>query len=289
VSWNQPRYFPAADVALMAAFAAQCAQALHRLLARQAERSAATATRRLSEALQHSLLTDPPQPDHLQIVARYLPAAQDAQVGGDWYDAFLVPGGTISLVVGDVAGHDRHAAAVMAQVRNVLRGIAYAQGEPPAAVLSLLDRAMTGLGIDTLTTAVLAQIEQTEFDAQRGLRVLRWSNAGHPAPLLIHPGGNAEFLDRPPNLLLGVQPDTARHDHTHVLHPGVTVVLYTDGLIERRGTDLDQGLQRLRTAGARLDELPLEKLCDALLAELGGGAQDDVALLAVRAHPQNRP
>ncbi|HEU0103822.1 MAG TPA: SpoIIE family protein phosphatase [Mycobacteriales bacterium] len=288
-SWSGPQTFTQGDVDLMAAFAAQCAQVLDRLLVRQAEREAATATRRLSEALQRSLLTDPPQPDHLQIVVRYLPAAQEAQVGGDWYDAFLTRDGTTSLVIGDVAGHDQDAAASMAQVRNLLRGVAHVLGEPPAAVLSGLDRALVDLTVGALATAVLAQVEQDERDADLGLRVLRWSNAGHPPPLLLRADGTAELLTRPVDLLLGLDPATPRADHTQVLEPGATVLLYTDGLVERRSAPLDQGLEWLRSTVDRLAGLELNALCDELLAELDDEIEDDIALLALRAHPVDRP
>ena len=289
-SWSTPQTFVAEDRELMAAFAAQCAQALDRLLVRQAERRSATATRRIAEALQRSLLTAPPQPDHLQIAVRYLPAAADAAVGGDWYDAFLVDGAT-SLVIGDVAGHDQDAAVAMAQVRNTLRGIGHALGEPPAAVLAALDRAMRDLPIRALATAVLASIEQSEADAELGLRTFRWSSAGHLPPLLIQPDGEAELLRRPSDLLLGLAPDIPRQDHSVPLHPGATVLLYTDGLVERRGEDLDDGLEWLRSTAARLARasVPLEALCDQLLGELRDDVEDDIALLALRAHPEHLP
>ena len=245
--------------------------------------------RGLAEQLQLSLLTELPEPDHLQVAARYSPAAEGTQVGGDWYDAFLVGDGSTSLVVGDVAGHDRGATVAMAQVRNVLRGVAHAMVEPPAAVLSALDRAMEDLAVGALTTAVLAKVEQGEQDAARGHRTLRWSSAGHPAPVVVHPDGSAELLTRDADLLLGLAPGTDRHDHTQALLPGATVLLYTDGLVERRGEHLGVGLERLRHAAARLADLELEAMCDALLAELAGPAEDDVALLAIRTHPQDRP
>lgn len=125
-SWREP------DRALLGALATLTAQALERTWARRAER-------RLSETLQRTLLTRPPQPDDLQIAVRYQPAAQEAQVGGDGYDAFVTPGGVTTLVVGDVTGHDQDAAAGTAQVRNVLRGVAQTLPGPPAAVLSALD------------------------------------------------------------------------------------------------------------------------------------------------------
>lgn len=293
IGWEGSQQFTVADVDLMQAFAAQCAQALDRLLAQERERESAAATARFAEALQRSLLTDPIQPDHLQIAVRYQPAGQEAQVGGDWYDAFLTRDGATSLVVGDVSGHDRDAAASMAQVRNVLRGIGHALVEPPAAVLTSLDQAMQNLDVRGLATAILAHVE---VDADRGAdedtaRILRWSNAGHPPPLLVHSDGTTEMLLRPTDLLLGLDATTERSDHVHPLPPGVTVLLFTDGLVERRDSDIDQGLQRLGTSASRLRELPLEDLCDALLGELAADAEDDVVLLAVRAYPsaQARP
>ncbi len=220
---------------------------------------------------------------------RYAPAAHEAQVGGDWYDAFLAPDGATTLVIGDTAGHDRTAATGMAQIRNVLRGVAHTLAEPPAAVLSALDHALRGLGIDTLASAVLAQVEQTpeqtSEQARQGLRTLRWSNAGHPPPLLLHPDGTAVLLEREPDLLLGLDPDTPRADHTVELQPGATLVLYTDGLVERRDQPLETGLARLQDAAASLAHLPLEQVCDALLAALPAAGEDDIALLAVRARP----
>nr|WP_276508632.1 SpoIIE family protein phosphatase [Modestobacter muralis] len=291
VGWDAPQDFAVGDVELLTAFAAQCAQALDRLLQRQAERSAATVSRAMSEALQRSLLTPPVQPDHLQIAVRYVPAVHDVQVGGDWYDAFLVSDGSMQLVVGDVSGHGQEAAAAMGQVRNVLRGIAHTMVEPPAAVLSQLDLAMEHLAVDTLVTAVLAKVEQTEAEAAAGMRTLRWSNAGHPPPVLIHPDATAELLERPVDRLLGVDPDSPRRDHTASLAPGSTVLLYTDGLVERRGVPLEEGFEWLRSAAQALAarDLPLEQLCDELLAQLGGEADDDIAILAIRAHPEDRP
>jgi serine phosphatase RsbU (regulator of sigma subunit) len=239
--------------------------------------------------LQRSLLTEPPEPDHLEVAVRYVPAASEAQVGGDWYDAFLLGDGRTALVIGDVTGHDRYAAAAMAQVRNVLRGVAHCRQETPAAVLSALDRALRDLAVDTLATAVLATVEQCPEEAERGVRRLRWSNAGHPPPLLIAPDGVVTVLEREPDLLLGLDPAAPRTDHVQELPPGATVLFYTDGLVERRGASLDAGLDWLVCAVGRWAQLPLEELCDRLLGELSGGVEDDVALLAVRAHPDDRP
>ncbi|MGI4895840.1 MAG: SpoIIE family protein phosphatase [Janthinobacterium lividum] len=247
-----------------------------------------------SERLQRSLLAELPEPDHLELVARYVPAADGAQVGGDWYDAFMVHDGATCMVIGDVTGHDQDAAVQMAQVRNVLRGIAHSLPGTPAEVLRALDSAMHDLAIGALTTAVLARVEQDAVDASRGLRTIRWSSAGHLPPLLLDPllfgtEGSAEFLDRPSDLLLGLDADFERHDHTAHLRTGSTILFYTDGLVERRGENLEVGLARLRATAARFAALPLQEFCDALLRELAVDSEDDVALLALRAHDESRP
>ncbi|WP_299959512.1 SpoIIE family protein phosphatase [uncultured Modestobacter sp.] len=289
VAWDLPRTLDEGEVQLLLALAAQCAQALERIRARDAERAQHAVVQGMAEALQRSLLTEPAQPDHLEVAVRYLPAASLAQVGGDWYDAFLLGDGRTTLVIGDVTGHDRHAAAAMAQVRNVLRGVAHSMLGSPAAVLSALDRAMQDLAVDALATAVLATVEQGPAEAAAGRRLLRWSNAGHPPPLLIGPDGGVVVLERDPDLLLGLDPAVERTDHTLLLEPGTTVLLYTDGLVERRGSTLDEGTAWLVEVVGACGGRPLDELCDRLLAELAGSVEDDVALLAVRAHPVDRP
>ncbi len=279
VAFTQPHPWRPADRDLLHALAALTAQTLERLRAHEAEQKANAAVRRLSETLQRSLLTAPPSSAGVDVAVRYQPAVQEAQVGGDWYDAFATGEGRTTLVVGDVAGHDRNAAAAMAQVRNVLRGVAQVLDAAPGAVLSGLDRALHRLEVGTLATAVLCQVGPAA--AGRGLQ-LRWSNAGHPPPLLVHPGGRAELLARDPELLLGISPETGRRDHEVVLPPGALLVLYTDGLVERRDQSLDTGLERLRAAAAELRDLPPDALCDALLGRLAVDAADDVALLVLR-------
>ncbi|MCC2336074.1 SpoIIE family protein phosphatase [Cellulomonas wangsupingiae] len=246
-----------------------------------------SARRDLTEELQRSLLTELPEPDHLHLVARYVPASTGTQIGGDWYDAFLLRDGCTCLVIGDVTGHDLQAAVKMAQIRNVLRGGAHAVVQPPAAILSAFDWAAQDLAIDALSTAVLARIEQPPDLAERGLRLLRWSNAGHLPPLLVRPDGRAELLRRPSDVLLGLRRHAVRHDHTEVIAPGATVLLYTDGLVEHRGERLDVSLERLRASVERLAHLPLEEFCDAVLDELTPSHEDDVALLAMRAFPED--
>ncbi|MGY1727729.1 SpoIIE family protein phosphatase [Geodermatophilus sp. SYSU D01062] len=245
--------------------------------------------RRLAEALQRSMLTAPPQPDHAEIVVRYQPALEVAQVGGDWYDAFLQPDGATVLVIGDVVGHDTEAAASMGQLRGMLRGIAYRGDVPPDAVLAELDAAVDALGMRTMATAVVARVEQTPEQHAAGTTTLRWSNAGHPPPLLLTPDGEVHTLGTERGqLMLGVDPGARRSSAAVEVPRGSTLLLYTDGLVEGRDLLLDDGIGLLGTALARLADLPLERLGDALLARLRPeGLQDDVALVAMRLHPQD--
>jgi PAS domain S-box-containing protein len=247
--------------------------------------------RRLAEGLQRSLLTAPPEPDHAEIVVRYRPAMVAAQVGGDWYDAFLQPSGATVLVIGDVVGHDTEAAAAMGQLRGMLRGIAYRDGVSPAEVLAGLDAAIHGLGMGTMATAAIARVEQTPEEKSAGLTRLRWSNAGHPAPLLLHHDGRIEELaGARAQLMLGVDPAARRTDSVVTVRRGSTLLLYTDGLVEGRDLPLDEGVARLRAALVELAGEPLPRLCDAVIERLRPeGLQDDVALVAIRLHPEDRP
>jgi serine phosphatase RsbU (regulator of sigma subunit) len=285
VSWVAERTVAADELELLESLAAQCAQALDRLLALEAERRAASEVARMSETMQRALLTEPPQPAGLRIAVTYSPAAQDAQVGGDWYDAFVVRGATC-LVVGDVSGHDRDAAAAMSQLRNLLRGIVYAVDRPPAGALATLDQAVHDLQEGTLATLVLAEVEPLD-DGSGGHR-LTWSNAGHLPPLLVRPDGSVQLLEETADLMLGVVPDAVRHDHAITLEPGSTVLLYTDGLVERRDQSLEVSLDELTRAVRYLGTLPLGELCDAVLELLPGDIEDDIALLALRTDATGR-
>jgi serine phosphatase RsbU (regulator of sigma subunit) len=234
--------------------------------------------REMAEQLQRSLLSDPVQPEAARVAVRYVPAAQSARVGGDWYDAFLQPDGAAMLVIGDVVGHDSASAAAMGQLRGLLRGIAYSTGAGPAEVLTRVDEAMDGLRLDTTATAVVARVERDEGPTTR----VRWSNAGHPPPVLLRPDGRARLL-RSHDLLLGITSDEARGETETLLEPGVTLLMYTDGLIERRGEPLDIGLRRLLRTVRQLRSMTLETFADALLMRmLSTERDDDVALLALR-------
>ena len=230
-----------------------------------------------AEALQLCLLGSAPQVAALDTAVRYLPASRHAQVGGDWYDAFALADGTTVLAIGDVAGHDAQAAATMAQVRGMLRAVAQSTAGSPATVLTTLDQVLTDLELHTLVTVVVATVEVRD-----GSAVLCWSNAGHPPPVLARADGSTQLLARTPERLLGVAPGAHRTDHQVLLQPGDLLLGYTDGLVERRGAPLDDGLAWLVGEVATLGRRPLDQLCDQLLAQLGGRVDDDVALLAVQ-------
>jgi serine phosphatase RsbU (regulator of sigma subunit) len=234
--------------------------------------------RRVAETLQRSMLSEPPDSDRLAVVARYRAATVDAQIGGDWYDAFVLPDGSTVLVVGDVVGHDLAAAAAMGQIRSLVRGIAYDRSESPAEVLRRVDHTLVGLGMETLATVIIARIEGW-VDESGGLLV-RWSSAGHPAPIFVGEGGPGAAPGEP-DLLLGLRPDVVRRNHRLILPPGGTLALFTDGLVERRDTALDDGATELARQLEALQTLPLDALCESLLSRLLPRHHDDDAALVV--------
>jgi hypothetical protein len=245
-------------------------------VARAADRVAtATAERSFSTALQLSVLSDPVRSEELDVAVRYRPAVEIAQIGGDWYDSFRMPDGSLALVVGDVAGHDLDAAATMAQLRNLTRGIAHTVAGSTADVLRALDRTLHGLDVPAVATAVLVLVA-----ADR--RSVRWSNAGHLPPVLLRPDGRAEPLESDPDLLLGLDPERARAEIETALEPGATLVLYTDGLIERRRTAITDSIAWLTGVLEGQQHLTAEQLCNHLLAVAGADLEDDVALLVLR-------
>jgi hypothetical protein len=270
VNLSDTRPPDAAYFAFLRLIAASLAQATGRVNARDAERA-------IGEALQRSLLTKPAQTDDTQVAVRYLPAALLAQIGGDWYDAFNAKDGTLMLAVGDVNGHDQEAAVAMAQVRNLLRGVAYTTHGSPARVLTTLDTAMVGLEVGLYATAILARVEADDSG-----RTLHWSNAGHPPPVLIAPDGHASMLETMPEILLGLG-EGERSDHAVALERGSTVVFYTDGLVERRRVPLQAGFDWLVDLLDGLHGLDAETICDHIVAHIDETVDDDIVLLVLRA------
>lgn len=267
MSWAEPRDLDTDVRTTARSFAGFVSQSLQRAVLLEDRRSAA-------ETLQRAMLTELPAPAQLQLAARYVPSAAEEQVGGDWYDALVTRDGSTVLAIGDVTGHDMSAAAAMGQLRTLLRGLAHDREEPPASTLSRLDTLAAGLRVGTLATVLLARVE----DGSR----LRWSNAGHPPPVLLHADGRVGLLETRPEMLLGLDLHVARTDHVLDLPPGSTLLLYTDGLVESREQDLDVGTAALLEAVQRRRDQPLDELLDGLLGDLAHGRDDDIALLAVR-------
>ncbi|MFJ6195572.1 GAF domain-containing SpoIIE family protein phosphatase [Micromonospora sp. NPDC092111] len=234
--------------------------------------------RHVAEVLQHSMLPRLPASRWVELVARYQPAADRVEVGGDWYDAFVQPDGDLVAAIGDVAGHDIEAAATMGQLRNLVRGNAYGRDDPVDELMARLDATISGLRIPTAATAVLARLRP---DPAGGVTVT-WCNAGHPAPLLVTANGTVGFLDGRREPLLGLARPVPRTGREVLLAPGDTLLLYTDGLVERRDQPIDEGMAELRDRVAAAGVRPAAELCDLLLGT-EQRREDDVALLAVRA------
>jgi serine phosphatase RsbU (regulator of sigma subunit)/uncharacterized small protein (DUF1192 family) len=244
--------------------------------------------RRAAETLQASLLTTLPVLADLELCARYEPAVEASDVGGDWYDAFPLDNGMTALVIGDVMGHDVHAASRMGQLRNMLRTLASDRGAAPSELLSRLDQVADSLCVDALSTCVLGIMAPVAGRA--GAWCLTWSNAGHLPPLLLRADGATRLLDSGGDLMIGVDPTTPRRDHRALLEPGDTVILVTDGLVESRGAVLDDGLGRLRRCASAAVDRPLDELCDELLAaSIDTTNSDDIAAIAVRVPHRDQP
>ncbi|MEW9527473.1 SpoIIE family protein phosphatase [Microbispora sp. NPDC049125] len=239
--------------------------------------------REVAETMQRHLLAPLPEVGHLRMAARYLPAPVGSQVGGDWYDAFALPDGVTALVIGDVVGHDVKAAADMAQLRSMVRTLAWDRCESPGQVIERLDQAMSAVTDVSMATMIFARIERPEGGPWR----LRWSTAGHPPPLLVTPDGQTRYLEQEQDSLLGLRmpPVASRHDGDVPIPADSTLLLYTDGLVESPRSDLGSGMARLRRHAAGMAGLPLEEFCDRILEHRPPGGTDDIALLAVRLSP----
>ncbi|GAA2858622.1 hypothetical protein Acy02nite_22520 [Actinoplanes cyaneus] len=232
--------------------------------------------RHVAEVLQRSLLTELPTLPGVELHARYLPAQDGAAVGGDWYDAFAQPDGSVMVAVGDVAGHDIEAAATMGQLRNLVRGDAFGRADEPGALLTQLDEALHGLRVPAAATAVLARVRQSWSGY-----AISFANAGHPPPLLLLPDGRVQVWWIPPEPLLGLPPHQARTTTVRYVPPGSTLVLYTDGLVEDRQQLLDDGVARLAERLRESSAYPGDELCARLL-DVAPRRNDDIALLLVR-------
>ncbi|WNV75768.1 SpoIIE family protein phosphatase [Geodermatophilus sp. DSM 44513] len=274
LAWSAVQRFLPGERTMLLAVAEQCAQALDRARLYRAERG-------IAETLQRSLLpAQLPALERLALAAHYLPGAEGAQAGGDWYDVVELAGGRVAIAVGDVVGQGPAAAAVMGQLRSAL-STALLQGCGPAEALELLDRFAARLPGALASTAACLVV-----DGAAG--TVRWARAGHPPALLVTAAG-ARLLDGAGSgTVLGV---TGRRPHTEgtaAVTAGDTLLLYTDGLVERRGEVLDDGLERVRAAAARHAAADPAVLTGHLLTEVLADASqpDDVALIAARLLPE---
>ncbi|MFF7375145.1 SpoIIE family protein phosphatase [Streptomyces massasporeus] len=230
-----------------------------------------------AEQFQRLLLPTLPDLRPFAAAAVYRPAAEPSRLGGDWYDAIPLPDDVVAVVIGDVVGHDLHAAAAMASTRNMLRALLFDRESSPGAVLARLDHTLQAVTPNPVTTTALARIEPEG----PGWRLL-WSTAGHVPPLLITPEHRVEVLTAEPGLPLGVDPDEPRPDHSRFLPPGTTLVFYTDGLIEHPAHPIDRSLGELADLAAVHAALPLRDFVCALADDHPSDGHDDMALLALR-------
>ena len=215
---------------------------------------AAAADHEVAETLQRSLLPESlPAIDGVELEARYLPASRGAAIGGDWYDAIELDDGRVAVVVGDVVGHGLRAATVMGQLRNAFRAYALVETSP-AQTLVRLNRLLAKDGRDLMATALCLAIDRDTGEVS-------FSSAGHPPPLVISNGGEVRYLEEGGSVPLGTADPVAFRDATARLESGATLVLYTDGLVERRDTSLDDRLAQLATV-ASVSDGELGDVCD---------------------------
>jgi serine/threonine-protein kinase RsbW len=230
---------------------------------------------RTSHTLQANLL--PPAPPALAGIStavRYLAASYGVEVGGDFYDVVELPNGHVALAVGDVVGHDITAAATMGQLNSVYRAL-LVDRPSPSSMIDRLQASWSLLGMQRMATALFATLDPATGQ-------LRVASAGHLPPLLIT-AGHAEFLPVTPSRMLGAPPAPAPAlEWAGVVPVGATLVFFTDGLVESRAADIDEGLAHLLTAAAEAGTSDPDELCDRLLADLTGAHRaDDIALLAL--------
>jgi PAS domain S-box-containing protein len=264
---ESPDPYEEADVRLVCDLAARAAVHIDNARLYTREHQAAV-------TLQRSLLPrDIPRVRGLDIAYRYQPASQAAEIGGDWFDVIQLGHGAVTLMVGDVTGHGIRAAATMGQLRTTTAALSR-QGSPPDEILRQLNGVVAAQGEEAGATCV-----HVVYDPRS--RRCHLTSAGHPPPVLRHPGGATELIDLPAGLMLGAghgpYPAVDRD-----LPPGAILALYTDGLIEQPGQDLAIGMSRLASALADGPARTLDDLCDSVLAALAPHPRDDVALLLAR-------
>ncbi|MFE9724876.1 SpoIIE family protein phosphatase [Streptomyces sp. NPDC005794] len=275
LGFDQPRGFSPEERTVLTALAGLIAQALQR--AQRYDTEAALARGLQGALLPHRL----PVLDDVETVGRYLSGTQDIEIGGDWYDV-IETGSGLALVIGDVQGHGVAAAATMGQLRSAVRAFALI-GHEPQEIMSATNRLLIGLDPGQFASCCYVLLDPAT-GATRAVR------AGHPQPVLRHPDGRTEVLDLPGGVVLGVDPDASYPVTELRLGPGAVLALFTDGLVEKAGTDIDEGIERLRATLAAVGRMPLAETADRVIgqARQDEDRPDDIALLmaARRAPPR---
>ncbi|MFJ9913358.1 SpoIIE family protein phosphatase [Actinacidiphila glaucinigra] len=266
LAYDRPHPFSSGERSILISIAGLVAQALDRARLYDAEHN-------LTISLQARLLPRAlPDVPGLEVAARYMPATRGIDIGGDFYDVIRLDTTTCAVTIGDVQGHNVNAAALMGEVRTAVRAVA---GASPSEVLTRSNRLLVDLDPGLLASCLYAQL-----DLERHTACI--ATAGHPPPVLRHPDGTTEVLPLPPGPLLGVDRD-ARYPTTEIaLPPGAVLALYTDGLVETPGVDLDASAADLAAQVARAGpDASMDALADSLLghAQRSGPRNDDIALL----------
>ncbi|MBP2036996.1 serine phosphatase RsbU (regulator of sigma subunit)/PAS domain-containing protein [Streptomyces avidinii] len=267
LGFDAPRGFSAEERTALTALAGLIAQALAR--ARRYDSEAALARGLQSALLPHRL----PVREHVATVGRYLPGTQGMEVGGDWYDVVETGTGLLALVIGDVQGHGVAAAATMGQLRSAVRAFALS-GSTPEQVVSGTNQLLIDLDPGQFASCCYMLLDPESGSVMA-------ARAGHPQPLLRHPDGRTEVLDLAGGVVLGIDPEASYPVTELRLTTDSVLALYTDGLVEKPGTDIDVGVERLRAALAAARPAPLAETADRLISEAGNAADrpDDIALL----------
>lgn len=266
VELPERRPFTREDQTLLAVLAGRLGQGLQRVHQLDQQRETAL-------ALQHAILGPTVSSG---FAVRYRPATRPLQVGGDWYDVVDLDDGRIALIVGDCVGHGLTAAAVMGQLRSACRALLL-EHPGPAAALTALDRFAARLAGARCTTAFCAVLDPDSGEVV-------YSSAGHPPPVMVLPDGSSRLLDDASVTPLGLSLDHTRPEGRQVMPPRATLLLYTDGLVERRRESLDKGIRRAADVLESHSATPLDELADEIMSRLtpSYGYQDDVALMLYR-------
>jgi PAS domain S-box-containing protein len=267
VELSEQRLFTAEDHTLLTVLAGRLGQGLHRVYQLDEQRETAV-------ALQHAMLGPATLPGGFAV--RYHPASRPLQVGGDWYDLVDLDDGRVALIVGDCVGHGLAAATVMGQLRSACRALLLERSSPSAA-LAGLDRFAARLPGARCATAFCAVLTLETGE-------LVYTSAGHPPPIVVQADGTRALLDGKHGLPLALRPDWSRPENRITMPARATLLLYTDGLVERRGSSIDDGMARAADLVQEGRSQTLDEVADHLMSRLepGGGYPDDVAMLLYR-------